>query len=254
MRRQPQLDLAIVGGDQDVARCGDEGVADLTADLAADRDILKIGVGRRQPPGLRADQAVAGVDAAGLWVDLLLQRVGIGRLELGELAPLQNHPRDRHAVAFEPFQLALIGRPVARLALAPALQAQLVEQYLAQLLGTADGEGLAGLGMDGGFHARHFLREFARQAGEIIAVDHDPGALHRLDHRGQRAVDHFVNARPALQRQPQLEQLPQPQRDVGVLGGIFGGARQRDFGKADLRFARAAHLLERQADMVEVEL
>ena len=254
MRREPQLDLAIVGGDQHMARRGDEGIADLAADLAADRDILQIGIGRRQPPGLRADEAVAGMDAPGLRIDLLLQRVGIGRLEFGELPPFEDHARDRHAVAFEALELVLVGRPVARLALAPALEAELVEQYLTELLGTADGEGLSCLGMDRGFHPRHFLREFARQARQIIAVDHDARALHRLDDAGKRSVDHLVDAGAAFERQAQLEQPPQSQRDIGILGGIFGRAGERDFGEADLRFAGAAHLLERQADMVEMQL
>ena len=82
VRGDAQLDLAVVGAHQHVARLGDEGVADLAADLGADRDVLQVRVGRRQPPGLRAGQAEAGVDAAGLGVDLRLQRVGVGRSSL----------------------------------------------------------------------------------------------------------------------------------------------------------------------------
>ena len=78
MGGEAQLDLAVVGRQHDMARLGDEGVADAPADLGADRDVHQVGVGRGEPPGLRARQAVAGVDPAGLAVDLLLQRVGIG--------------------------------------------------------------------------------------------------------------------------------------------------------------------------------
>ncbi len=46
MRREPQLDLAVVGGENDIARLGDEGVADLLAGVGADRDVLQVGVGR----------------------------------------------------------------------------------------------------------------------------------------------------------------------------------------------------------------
>src|SRR3546814_4506712 len=134
MRRQPQFDLAIVVGKDDMAGRGDESVADLAAGLGADRDILEVGIGRRQPPGLRADEAVACVDAAGGRIDLLLQRVGIGRLELRKLTPFEDLARDRHAVALKAFEFVLIGRPVTRLAFASALQAELrSEEHTSEL-------------------------------------------------------------------------------------------------------------------------
>jgi hypothetical protein len=64
MRGQAQFDLRIVGAQQDMAGLGDERLADLAPDLGADRNVLQVGIVRRKPPGLRADQAVAGVDAA----------------------------------------------------------------------------------------------------------------------------------------------------------------------------------------------
>src|SRR3546814_2906255 len=51
----------------------------------------------------------------------------------------------------------------------------------------------------------------------------------------------------------QLEQFPQPPRDLGIFGGILRRAVERNLGEADLRFAGPAHFLERDADMVEVE-
>ena len=45
MRRQPQFDLRIVGGEQHVAEFGHEGLADLAADRGAHRYILEVGVG-----------------------------------------------------------------------------------------------------------------------------------------------------------------------------------------------------------------
>src|SRR3546814_6440169 len=65
----------------------------------------------------------------------------------------------------------------------------------AELLGAADGEGLAGEGVDFAFDPQHVVGELARQPRQIVAVDHDPGAFHRLDRRDQRAVDHLVDAR-----------------------------------------------------------
>ena len=54
VRRQPKLDLAIVGAQQLEPWLGDEGVADLASDLGADRNVLKVRVVGRQAPGLRA--------------------------------------------------------------------------------------------------------------------------------------------------------------------------------------------------------
>ena len=57
MGGEAQLDLAVVGREHDEARLGDEGVADAAADLGADRDVHEVGIGRGEPPGLRARQA-----------------------------------------------------------------------------------------------------------------------------------------------------------------------------------------------------
>src|SRR3546814_13803617 len=88
--------------------------------------------------------------------------------DLRKLTPFGDLARDRHAVALKAFELVLIGRPVTRLALASALQAELVEQYFAELLGAADRERLAGEAVDLAFDAQHLVREFARQPRQIV--------------------------------------------------------------------------------------
>ena len=42
--QQPQLDLAVVGADQDISRLGHEGLADLAALLGPNGDVLQVGV------------------------------------------------------------------------------------------------------------------------------------------------------------------------------------------------------------------
>ena len=51
-----QLDLAVVGRDQLVAGIGDEGGADPPAFLGADRDVLQVGLGRREAAGKHRGQ------------------------------------------------------------------------------------------------------------------------------------------------------------------------------------------------------
>ena len=68
VREHAQLDLRVVGGDQHVPGLGDEGAADLAADLGADRDVLQVRIAAAQAPG-RGDRLVElRVDAAGLRV------------------------------------------------------------------------------------------------------------------------------------------------------------------------------------------
>ncbi len=205
---EAKLDLAVVGGEQHRAFRRDEGLADLAAHLGADRNVLQVRIGRRQPPGLGAGQRIAGVDASRPLVDLLLQRIGVGGLELGELPPFEHLARDRHTVALQPLQLVDVGGPDARLALAPALQTQPVEQHLAQLLGAADREGAARQLMDLRLHGRDLTGKLGGKARQMGAVDQDATPLHTCNDGHQGSVDLLVNAGGALARQTEAQVLP----------------------------------------------
>src|SRR5260221_13630139 len=76
-----------------MAGLGDEGAADLAALLGADWDVLHVGLGRGEATRRGRGELEAGMDAAGLGLDLVDQRVGIGALELGELAPFEDAAR-----------------------------------------------------------------------------------------------------------------------------------------------------------------
>ena len=252
MRRQPQFDLAVIGREQHVAGLGDERIADLAAEFGADRDVLQVGIGRTQPPGLRADQAVAGVDAPRRWIDRRLQRLGICRFELRQLTPFEHLAGHLRSLRGEPLEDPDVGRILAALAFAPALVAQLVEQDIAKLLGAADGERLACQRVDLGLQPGDGVGELGREPGQPCGIDLDPVALHLRDHRHQRAIDRLVHPRPGFLGQPRLEQLPQPPGDVRVLGGITRGAIQRDLAERDRLFAGAADVLERHRGVRKV--
>ena len=68
-------------------------------------------------------------------------------------------------------------------------------------------------------------RDLAALRVQHVAVDQHAVALHALQHRHQRLLDLLVQPR---ERRRLLELRPQhpmqPQRDVGVLGRVFGGA------------------------------
>ena len=147
MGGEPQLDLAVIGRQQQMPGLGDKGAADSAALLGADRDVLDIGLGRRQPAGRGRGQREGGVHPPGLAVDLVAERVGIGRFELGQLPPFEDLRRHRvqRRQLFEDRGIGAVG---AGLALLAAGQLQLFEQHVAQLLGRADVELVADVAPD----------------------------------------------------------------------------------------------------------
>src|SRR3546814_10758449 len=77
----------------DVCASDREGRADAAAVLAADRDVLQVGIARRQAPGRRARLVVAGVHAAGVGIDHLRQLVCIGAAQFRKPAVVEDHSR-----------------------------------------------------------------------------------------------------------------------------------------------------------------
>ena len=120
---------------------------------------MQVGVGGGQPAGGGDGHGEAGVDAAGVGVDLFDQSVGIGGFQLGELAPFQDFGRQVVALVGEALQHGGVGAPGAGLHAFAAGEAHAVEQDFPELLGGAEIEGPPGEGVDLGFHHRHALGE-----------------------------------------------------------------------------------------------
>ena len=218
---EAQLDLRVVDRDQLVPLLRHEGEADAAPLLGADRDVLQVGIARGQAAGRRQRQRVRGVDAAGRRVDLVLQRVGIGALELGQLAPVQDLLRQRMAGGERQLlQDVGAGAVGSRLALLAAGQLQLVEQHLAQLLGRAGVELGAGDVLDLALDLRDAAGEIGGERLQGPGIDLDAGNLHRGHDRNQRPLDGLVQGEQALLRQARLQKLMQAQGHVGLLGGI----------------------------------
>ena len=134
----PELDLAVVGGDERrVRRAGDERVPDPPAERRPDRDVLEVGVRRRQPPGRRHGLVEQRVQAP-VGPDQRRQRLDVGRAELGVDPPLEDR-LDRRVDAAQLLEHGRVRR-VAGLRPAALGQPQLDEQDVAQLLGRADRE------------------------------------------------------------------------------------------------------------------
>ena len=79
-----------------------------------------------------------------------------------------------------------------------------------------------------------------RQARERRPLDLDAGALHLGKHGRQRPLQRLIDRGDGFGRKPRLEHEPEPEADIGLLAGIFGGARHRDAVEAD-GIAAGAH-------------
>ena len=161
------------------------------------------------------------------------QLVGVGALELGQAAVLQQLGRQR-VVFGQLFQHLFVGAARAGGGLLDHRHAQLVEEDLAQLLGRAQVEGLAGdlvgLLLQRVDALAHFVALFG-QGGRVdqhaIALD----AVQRLAAGDFQLVDE-AQLVVGLQLGPQ--DPVHVQRLVAVFTGILGRLGHVDLGKRDL--------------------
>ena len=192
---QAQLDLRVVGGEQQVAGLGDEGGANLAAQLGADGDVLQVGIDGREASGGRAGHVEGGVQAAGARVEQRGQRVDVSRFELGELAVLEHQARDV-VLGGEAFEHIDGGGDGLALAVLHGLgQVELVEEHVAELLGRVDVELGAALLPDVAGLLAGVALEALRHFGEDFGVDLDAGGFHARQHGRHGEIDVVVNLR-----------------------------------------------------------
>ena len=132
------------------------------------------------------------------------------------------------------------GRRLPGRRLAHHRQLHLLEQDVAELLGRIEVERRAGFLVRLAEHFHEPLGEFSALRAQHLPVEQHAVLFHAQQHRHQRLFAFFVQR---LERghggdlRPQ--HLVQAQRDVGVLGGIFGGLVDRHLAEGDLLGALA---------------
>ena len=156
------------------------------------------------------------------------QRVGIGALQLGQQPPVENLARQLVAFGRQLLERGGVGAPGPGLGAPPAGQAHLVEQDLAELLGRADIERLAGKLPDLVLEPRDGLGEGQRQGSERRLLDLHAMPLHLRQDRRQRPLQRLIDGGDGFGREPGFEDHPEPEADIGFLARIFGGARHLD--------------------------
>ena len=145
------------------------------------------------------------------------------------------------------------GLPLAAGGLLAAGQGHFAEQDLADLARGADVERAAGQFVGPGLQLGHAQAELGGQAPEPVGIDADAGLFHVGQHRRHAALEGFVDGDEVFLRQPRLEDAPQPQGDIGVLGRVAGGRFQGDVFERFLALARARDLFERDGVVAEMQ-
>ena len=154
MRHDPQLDLGIVSGQQHMTVGRNEGLSYLPSLRGTDRDVLQVGIGRRQPARRGDGLVVRGMYAPGALRDLTGKFVGVGALQLADTTVIENDLRQ--FVFGGEFLEHVLGR--GRLALrrlSDHRETQLLEQDFLQLLRRAEVEPAAGQLVSRLFELRH---------------------------------------------------------------------------------------------------
>ena len=132
MRQQPQFDLAVVRIDQNLSFRSGKHRPNPGAKLLTDRNVLKVRFCRGKAAGCGHGHLEAGMDSP-IRADYLQQSVGIGTLQFGERAIVQDLLDDGMLVS-ELFEDIDIGAP-SGLGLLTRRERKLFEQDLSKLFG-----------------------------------------------------------------------------------------------------------------------
>ena len=203
----------------------------------------RLGSFEESRPGDRGGLRVGRVHPPGGRVDAPRQLVGVGRLELGERAVLEDQPRQR-MVERQLGERILVGRGLPRRRLLLHRQLLPLEQDLLDLLGRAEVEGLAGRGVGLLFFLQDLLAELVALRLELRPVEQHAVALHAEQHRQRRHLDRAVDEVQLLVLLDLREQqLVQGEDAVGLAGRVLGGARDVHRGERNARGALAGDLV-----------
>ncbi len=244
-----QLDLAVVGGEEQAPRLGHERLADAPSLRGPDRDVLQVRVGRGEPARRRDGLVEGRVDAAGLRVDHLRQGVDVRRLELLDLPVLEDEPRQ---LVHERELLEHVlgrGRRARLRGLLAGAEREAVEEDLAQLDRRVDVELALGLLVDARRERAELLVHVAAHRAQERHVHLHARALHVGEDGDERPLHLVVDREEALLAQPRGHRVVEPQDELGLgAGDGRDGARRGVLGGDAVAGRRPtlAEVLERE--------
>ena len=165
-----------------IAITGHKGFSDTIALFRSYRNILQVGVGRRQALRRRDRLVVRSMDAPGPLVDDQQQLVRVGTFELADATVIDND--GRQIIVIGQFGQNVLGRGwLSFRGLADHRQALLLEQDFLQLLGGTDIELAAGRCEGGGFRRGDVIVEQGEIRKDVegetihVAPSYDPDAI-----------------------------------------------------------------------------
>jgi hypothetical protein len=173
----------------------DEGRADAPSFARAHRDVLQIGITRRQAAGDRYRLRVTGMHASALGIEHFRQLVGIGALELGQLSRFEQDLRQRvvECQLREHFFVSR-RRPGRRFLL--HRQTERAEEDFGQLLRRVDIERLPGRRVCLRFELEQALADLGTLFAEQLRIDQHAGPLHAQQDLAHRHLDRLVDPQP----------------------------------------------------------
>ena len=181
--RYPQLDLVVVGHEQPPPLLGEERPPESAAFLGPDRDVVQVWFLGRQPTRAGDGLMEGGVDPT-VGRDGGEERLAIGRAELLDLA-VAKELLDDLVLVTDLLEALGVGRK-AGLRLLARLQAELVEQDLAQLRRGVDDEGVTGELVDTLLPPSDLGGQLVEDRSQVVEVDADADDLHLREHPDER--------------------------------------------------------------------
>ena len=217
VRQHAELDLRVVGRDEDAAGFGNDRAPDLAPKFGAHRDVLQVRVAAAQPAGGGHRLVEAGVQSSCFRIDQQRQRIDVRALQLHQLTPLQDEAR-QVVRGGELFEHVGGGGGGLRLGVAPqGRQLQLVEEDARQLLRRGDVERLSRELEDPRVVDGEVLLEPLRLRGQRHGVDLHASPFDVDQYRHERPFERRVDAVQRRLLQRRREYVGQLQGQVGPL-------------------------------------
>ena len=171
----------------------DEGFADFAAEVAADGDVLEVGVAAGEAAGGGDVLVKVGVDALVVGGDVVGEGVDVGRLELGGLAIEEDVGGDG-VLDGEEGEGLLVGGVLAGFCFFRFVdQFEFFEEDFAKLFGGVEVEFLSGGGGDGLGEVVDAVGEVDADFGEEVGVEGDAFGFHLHEDGEEGGFDGLVD-------------------------------------------------------------
>ena len=214
-----KLDLRVVGARQNAALLRDEGASQSAAELLADRDVLKVRVGARDPSRRRHRLVEVSVYLA-VARDKREQTVDICSAQLGKHPVFEDH-RHYRMIVFYLFKRLRV-RGVAALRFLSCLESELFEEDRSELLRRFDVELLACKLVDAAGQLVNSSADVRPCFFEFGAVDAESFEFHRRHYFDQRKLDVIEHSREFFFFKPCLLQQRHLRRKSAPLQSVLG--------------------------------